>query len=107
VTVTESAKLWHASAGLQATNSIHTNTADLHHRIPGLQGHDCVLCCMQAKAVSKHSSIFSLGVLFMQEEKDIGIVTAIAAPAALEVKFFGDGGHAGAQLMPLRWVGGA
>lgn len=41
----------------------------------------------------------------MQEEKDIGIVTAIAAPAALEVKFFGDGGHAGAQLMPLRWVG--
>ena len=38
----------------------------------------------------------------LQEETDIGIVTAIAAPAALEVKFFGDGGHAGAQLMPLR-----
>lgn len=33
---------------------------------------------------------------------DIGIVTAIAAPAALEVKFFGDGGHAGALLMPFR-----
>lgn len=40
--------------------------------------------------------------LRLQEQTDIGIVTAIAAPAALEVKFFGDGGHAGAQLMPLR-----
>jgi ureidoglycolate amidohydrolase len=38
----------------------------------------------------------------VQESTDIGIVTAIAAPAALEVKFQGDGGHAGAQLMPLR-----
>lgn len=41
-------------------------------------------------------------LLQMQEHMDIGIVTAIAAPAALEVKFHGDGGHAGAQLMPLR-----
>ena len=37
-----------------------------------------------------------------KEGKDIGIVTAIAAPAAFKVDFFGDGGHAGAQLMPLR-----
>ena len=37
-----------------------------------------------------------------KESKDIGIVTAIAAPAALKVEFHGDGGHAGAQLMPLR-----
>lgn len=37
-----------------------------------------------------------------KEAKDIGIVTAIAAPAALKVEFHGDGGHAGAQLMPLR-----
>ena len=36
------------------------------------------------------------------EGLDIGVVTAIAAPAALEVVFQGDGGHAGAQLMPLR-----
>ena len=38
------------------------------------------------------------------EEKglDIGIVTGIAAPAALKVDFEGDGGHAGAQLMPWR-----
>ncbi|KAF8068205.1 hypothetical protein HT031_001891 [Scenedesmus sp. PABB004] len=36
------------------------------------------------------------------EGVDIGVVTAIAAPAALEVTFSGDGGHAGAQLMPLR-----
>ena len=33
---------------------------------------------------------------------DIGVVTAIAAPAALKISFHGDGGHAGAQLMPLR-----
>lgn len=33
---------------------------------------------------------------------DIGIVTAIAAPAALEVSFSGSGGHAGTLLMPRR-----
>ncbi len=32
----------------------------------------------------------------------LGIVTAIAAPAALRVRFSGDGGHAGAQLMYRR-----
>ena len=32
----------------------------------------------------------------------IGVVQAIAAPAALRASFHGDGGHAGAQLMPLR-----
>ena len=32
----------------------------------------------------------------------LGIVTAIAAPAALRVRFSGDGGHAGAQLMHRR-----
>jgi len=37
-----------------------------------------------------------------QEKLDIGVVTAIAAPAALEITFEGDGGHAGAQLMHLR-----
>ncbi|WIA31131.1 hypothetical protein OEZ86_001151 [Tetradesmus obliquus] len=42
------------------------------------------------------------GPLLEQERTDIGVVTAIAAPAALEVHFYGDGGHAGAQLMPLR-----
>ena len=36
------------------------------------------------------------------ENLDIGVVTAIAAPAALEITFEGDGGHAGAQLMHLR-----
>uniref|UniRef100_A0A7S3A5R1 Peptidase M20 dimerisation domain-containing protein n=1 Tax=Rhodosorus marinus TaxID=101924 RepID=A0A7S3A5R1_9RHOD len=33
---------------------------------------------------------------------DVGVVTAIAAPAQLEVTFRGDGGHAGALLMHLR-----
>ena len=37
-----------------------------------------------------------------EEAKQIGIVTAIAAPAALRVRFSGDGGHAGALLMPYR-----
>ena len=32
----------------------------------------------------------------------LGIVTAIAAPAALRAQFSGDGGHAGALLMPRR-----
>lgn len=36
----------------------------------------------------------------------LGIVTAIAAPAALRVRFSGDGGHAGAQLMPRRRAAG-
>eukprot|EP00775_Hariotina_reticulata_P007869 gene7869-8065_t len=40
------------------------------------------------------------GPLLEKEGINIGVVTAIAAPAALEVQFFGDGGHAGAQLMP-------
>lgn len=34
----------------------------------------------------------------------IGIVTAIAAPASIKVDFEGGGGHAGAVLMPHRWV---
>ncbi|EFJ52855.1 hypothetical protein VOLCADRAFT_55680, partial [Volvox carteri f. nagariensis] len=42
------------------------------------------------------------GPLLEREGVDIGVVTAIAAPAALEVKFSGDGGHAGGQLMPDR-----
>lgn len=33
---------------------------------------------------------------------DIGVVTAIAAPASIKVEFEGNGGHAGAVLMPYR-----
>ena len=36
------------------------------------------------------------------EGLEIGVVTAIAAPSALRVRFSGDGGHAGALLMPFR-----
>jgi len=42
------------------------------------------------------------GPLLEAEGLDIGVVSAIAAPAALEVRFYGDGGHAGALLMPYR-----
>jgi ureidoglycolate amidohydrolase len=42
------------------------------------------------------------GPLLEQKEVNIGVVSAIAAPAALEVRFSGDGGHAGALLMPYR-----
>ena len=33
---------------------------------------------------------------------DIGIVTKIAAPSSLRLKLIGEGGHAGAVLMPIR-----
>src|SRR6202008_2401397 len=37
-----------------------------------------------------------------REGKPIGVVTAIAAPALLRVVWQGEGGHAGAVLMPGR-----
>jgi ureidoglycolate amidohydrolase len=42
------------------------------------------------------------GPLLERQNIPIGIVTAIAAPAALRVTFVGEGGHAGAVLMPQR-----
>ncbi|XP_061371222.1 ureidoglycolate hydrolase [Gastrolobium bilobum] len=42
------------------------------------------------------------GPILEEESISIGIVTAIAAPASLKVEFEGNGGHAGAVLMPNR-----
>lgn len=42
------------------------------------------------------------GPLLEQEAIDIGLVTHIAAPASLRIKIEGEGGHAGAKLMPGR-----
>jgi len=42
------------------------------------------------------------GPLLEREKFPIGIVTAIAAPASMTVELTGEGGHAGAVLMPLR-----
>jgi len=42
--------------------------------------------------------------MFLDTGISIGIVTAIAAPASLKVEFEGNGGHAGAVLMPNRCV---
>ena len=42
------------------------------------------------------------GPLLEREGLQIGVVTAIAAPASFRVQFKGDGGHAGALLMPDR-----
>ena len=42
------------------------------------------------------------GPILERESDDIGIVTAIAAPASLRVFVEGQGGHAGAVLMPDR-----
>lgn len=42
------------------------------------------------------------GPLLEEEGIPIGIVTAIAAPASIRVDFTGNGGHAGAVLMPYR-----
>ncbi len=42
------------------------------------------------------------GPLLERENLPIGVVTAIAAPASLTVELTGEGGHAGAVLMPVR-----
>ncbi len=42
------------------------------------------------------------GPILEKEDLDIGIVEKIAAPAALRVHLEGEGGHAGAVLMPAR-----
>lgn len=42
------------------------------------------------------------GPLLEQESLRVGVVTAIAAPASLKVEVQGEGGHAGALLMPHR-----
>jgi ureidoglycolate amidohydrolase len=42
------------------------------------------------------------GPLLEQHGHDLGIVTAIAAPAGLKISIEGEGGHAGAMLMPDR-----
>jgi N-carbamoyl-L-amino-acid hydrolase len=42
------------------------------------------------------------GPLLERENVPIGVVTAIAAPAALRIEVLGEGGHAGAVLMPQR-----
>jgi N-carbamoyl-L-amino-acid hydrolase len=42
------------------------------------------------------------GPLLEQHETDLGVVTAIAAPAGLTIAIEGEGGHAGAMLMPDR-----
>ncbi|KAK9182774.1 hypothetical protein WN944_025920 [Citrus x changshan-huyou] len=42
------------------------------------------------------------GPILEEEGTSIGIVTAIAAPASINVDFEGNGGHAGAILMPNR-----
>ena len=42
------------------------------------------------------------GPLLEAEGIDVGLVTAIAAPASLRISIEGEGGHAGARLMPGR-----
>jgi N-carbamoyl-L-amino-acid hydrolase len=42
------------------------------------------------------------GPILEREGLDIGVVTAIAAPATLRITLYGAGGHAGATLMPGR-----
>jgi len=42
------------------------------------------------------------GPLLEQEGIDVGLVTAIAAPASLRIHIEGEGGHAGGKLMPGR-----
>jgi N-carbamoyl-L-amino-acid hydrolase len=55
---------------------------------------------------SQYGAFFELhieqGPILETEGIDIGVVEAIAAPAALRIKLVGEGGHAGAVLMPQR-----
>ena len=58
------------------------------------------------RATGSYSSFVELhieqGPILEREQIPIGIVTAIAAPATLRVTLDGEGGHAGAVLMPNR-----
>lgn len=51
--------------------------------------------CLTPAFVKKIQNCYFSGI-------PIGVVTAIAAPASIKVDFEGDGGHAGAALMPSR-----
>jgi ureidoglycolate amidohydrolase len=42
------------------------------------------------------------GTILEREGLDLGIVTAIAAPSSTKIEITGEGGHAGAMLMPVR-----
>ena len=42
------------------------------------------------------------GPLLEKKQLEIGVVKAIAAPASLKIEIEGEGGHAGAVLMPDR-----
>jgi len=42
------------------------------------------------------------GPMLEQEQVDVGLVTHIAAPASVRIRIEGEGGHAGAKLMPGR-----
>jgi ureidoglycolate amidohydrolase len=60
--------------------------------------------CANTMFVLAKTSMIIICRLFRDSGISIGIVTAIAAPASLKVEFEGSGGHAGAVLMPNRWL---
>jgi len=60
--------------------------------------------CTNIIFVLTKTSMIIICHLFLDSGISIGIVTAIAAPASLRVEFEGNGGHAGAVLMPNRWL---
>lgn len=70
---------------------------------PILEDEGAHLCTNIIFALAKTSMII-ICHLFLDSGISIGIVTAIAAPASLRVEFEGNGGHAGAVLMPNRWL---
>lgn len=58
--------------------------------------------CTNIIFILAKTSVIIIRHLFLDSGISIGIVTAIAAPASLRVEFEGNGGHAGAVLMPNR-----
>ncbi|PKA65551.1 Allantoate deiminase, chloroplastic [Apostasia shenzhenica] len=74
-------------------------------RSAGYPIHQEDLSSVFLKKESYHSFVelhIEQGPILEEEGIPIGIVTAIAAPASISVDFEGNGGHAGAVLMPAR-----
>src|SRR6185436_12945856 len=77
-------------------------TVEQARRVAGFTGPLSAVCL----TLSAYSAFVELhieqGFILEERRLDIGVVTAIAAPASLRIWIEGEGGHAGAVLMPNR-----
>lgn len=85
--------------------ALHDNDNRLFNEVRREAGYDAPLDTVKLEKGAYEAFIelhIEQGSRLEQTGDDIGIVTAIAAPATLRVVIHGDGGHAGAVLMPQR-----